>query len=152
MKKGKTWILKDHKIIIPDDVKQQIDRLESKILNYYMQTPLMSELEVHAFENKIPKDKLIQYLKYLVNEGKIYVIEDNYIHANIVDECRIKLLYELYSSGKGITIAGFRDLINGNRKLCLLLMSQYDNEGMVARDNDLRYITEKGKKLLTDKN
>lgn len=147
-KKGKTWILPDHKVTIPDDIKIQINKLESKLLSYNMQTPLMSELEDFAFKNRIHKDKLNQYLKYLVNENKVYFIEENYIHANIVDKCRIKLLNQLNKSNKGITIAEFRNLVTGNRKICLLLIALFDAEGIIVRKGDFRYMTEKGKKLI----
>ncbi|MFH0867514.1 MAG: selenocysteine-specific translation elongation factor [Bacteroidota bacterium] len=147
-KKSKTWILSDHKPAIEADVKYQIDLLESMLLDYGMQTPLISEIEIYATKNRIQKDQLKQYLKYMVNDRRLYFIEDNYIHAKIVDECRIKLLKELNKDNKGITIAEFRNIVGGNRKICLLLMALYDAECITLRKDDLRYITDKGRKLL----
>lgn len=147
-KKDKTWILSNHKPAITADEKYQIDMLESMLLGYGMQTPLISEIEAFASKNKIQKDHLKQYLKYMVNDKRLYFIEDNYIHAKIVDECRMKLLKELDKNNKGITIAEFRNIVGGNRKICLLLMAIYDAECVTLRKDDSRYITDKGRKLI----
>jgi hypothetical protein len=47
-----------------------------------------------------------------------------------------------------MTVAQFRDLVSGNRKLCLLLFAIFDREGMTQRAGDVRVITEKGKAAL----
>jgi hypothetical protein len=40
----------------------------------------------------------------------------------------------------GITVAEFRDLVGGNRKICLLLLAQYDSERVTKRDGDFRFL------------
>jgi hypothetical protein len=50
----------------------------------------------------------------------------------------------------GITVAGFRDLIGGNRKICLLMLNLFDTEGVTYRDGDFRKITEQGEKILEE--
>jgi hypothetical protein len=42
-------------------------------------------------------------------------------------------------------VAGFRDLVSGNRKICLLLYTLFDGEGITERRGDVRVITEKGR-------
>jgi len=45
-----------------------------------------------------------------------------------------------YVPEKGFTVAEFRDLVGGNRKICLLLLAQYDAELLTKRNGDLRII------------
>jgi len=76
----------------------------------------------------------------LTLKGEVYRIKDDYIYAGIVDGCREKLVKELSRREGGITVAGFRDLVGGNRKICLLLLAQYDAEMVTRRDGDFRYL------------
>lgn len=92
----------------------------------------------------IDEQRLRNILRYLVEEGIVYFSEGNYIHAQIVDRCRKRLLHALCEQKEGITVAGFRDLVNGNRRICLLLLNIYDTEDVTKRSGDLRLITEKG--------
>ena len=78
--------------------------------------------------------------------GKIYRIEDNYLHQRVVDSCRTKLVEKLKQTQEGITVGEFRDLVGGNRKICLLLLSRYDSEGLTKRIEDRRYLRAKGGK------
>jgi hypothetical protein len=58
------------------------------------------------------------------------------------------LLDALAKNPEGLTVAQFRDLVSGNRKICLLLYALFDSEGITERQGDVRVITDKGKKLL----
>jgi selenocysteine-specific elongation factor len=74
----------------------------------------------------------------------VYNIDGNFIHTEVVDHCRRVLLRYLTEHEEGATVATFRDLVDGNRKICLLLINQYDGEGVTVRNGDYRYITRKG--------
>ena len=91
-----------------------------------------------------------QILRHLVSGGKAYFIEGEYIHASVVDRCRAMLLQALAEHGKGLTVAEFRDLVRGNRRICLLLLAIYDGEGVTERQGDLRVLTDKGHEMLAD--
>ena len=82
------------------------------------------------------------FITWRQNRNKI---ENDFVHASIVDRCRAALLGELKNMPQGITIAQFRDLIQGNRKMCLLLLSRFDNEEIIIREGDVRLITDKGR-------
>ena len=88
-----------------------------------------------------------QILNMLAAQGNLYRAEDNYLHSSIVNNCRNKLLNFLRKNANGITVAGFRDLIGGNRKMCLLMLNLFDTEGVTYRDGDFRKITDHGKKF-----
>jgi selenocysteine-specific elongation factor len=108
----------------------------------------MSELLPKSISVGISENKLMQILALLCKQRKLYCIDDNYLHFTVVEKYRFVLLNYLEKHSEGITVAQFRDLINGNRKLCLLLLTQYDREGYTSREGDLRFISEKGIKLL----
>ena len=63
---------------------------------------------------------------------------------------RKKLLNFLRGHSNGITVAGFRDLIEENRKICLLILNLFDSERVTYRDGDFRKITEHGEKMLEE--
>ena len=83
-------------------------------------------------------------MRYLVEKKEVYFIDDSYLHASVVDRCRKMLLKALAGRKEGMTVAEFRNLVEGNRKICLLLLAIYDSEGVTQRSGDLRLITEKG--------
>jgi len=143
-KSADTWIVKTHTVKLTDEDKKHIKFVEVFHKNYAMNTPLMSELIPKAYKFGITEEKLNQIILYLVRQGRLYNIDNNYLCKDIVDNCR-KILLEFLIDDDGITVAQFRDLVKGNRKICLLLLAQYDREGIIFRDGDLRFLTDKGR-------
>lgn len=134
----KTWITANDQTHVNQDMKQNIDAIESYMLQCGMQTPLMSEMKSICQKRKVGDKELRQILFHLTTTDKAYKIDDEYIHATVVDSCRTKLLNALKESPKGLTVADFRDISGGNRKICLLLLSQYDAEQSTKRVGDIR--------------
>ena len=91
------------------------------------------------------------YSKEKERREEVCFIDGNYIYALIIDRSRRKLLQTLAKREEGITVAEFRDLVSGNRKICLLLLGVYDAEGIIKRSGDRRMITEKGIAVLEEK-
>jgi len=143
-KSADTWIVKTHTVKLTDEDKKHIKFVEVFHKNNAMNTPLMSELIPKAYKFGITEEKLNQIILYLVRQGRLYNIDNNYLCKDIVDNCR-KILLEFLIDDNGITVAQFRDLVKGNRKICLLLLAQYDREGIIFRDGDLRFLTDKGR-------
>jgi len=146
-----TWCMYSHLVSLTEEDKKQIKFVESFHKNCGMNVPLMSELIPAALKKGISETRLNQVLVLLSKRERLYSIDGNYIFKNIVDDCRKILLESLINlnSGNGdsigITVAQFRDLVNGNRKICLLLLAQFDREGITRREDDLRFLTDKGK-------
>lgn len=143
-----TWALFGHSVNIPPDLQRRIGLVEDFLKSNGMQTPLMSELHALAGDNEIDDKELKLILNYLVDARKAYHHDNQYLHAAIVDRCREKLLRALAERGEGVTVAEFRDLVSGNRKICLLMLGIFDNEGVTERVGDLRVLTEKGRTLV----
>ena len=112
-----------------------------------MKTPLMADLVAFAGKHGFDERTLKQVLAYLTGSGRAYAIEGNFIHTSIVDACRKKLLEKLALAPQGLTVASFRDLVGGNRKICLLLYALFDAEKIIERTGDTRVITEKGRTI-----
>lgn len=126
----------------------KIGMIEEYLKNCSLKAPLITELETEAKRCNIDNKELKQILRYLSTNKHIYPVEGTYLHFSVVDSVRIKLLAALDKTPDGLTVAQFRDLIDANRKICLLLYSIYDNEGFTERKGDFRIITAKGKEFL----
>ena len=146
-----TWCLYSHQVYLTEEDKKQIKFVESFHKNCGMNVPLMSELIPASLKKGISEARLNQILILLNKRERLYSIDGNYIYKNVVDDCRKMIIEHFLNSiagngqEPGITVAQFRDLINGNRKICLLLLAQFDREGITRREDDFRYLTAKGK-------
>lgn len=143
-----TWALTDHQVALHQDIDRHITLILDYIRQCGMQTPLPNQLADLCRKHRIEDPEFKQIMRYLIENKKIYFIEDQYLFASVVDECRQKLLQALSQTPQGLTVAQFRDLVNGNRKICLLLLGRFDNEGITSRNGDYRTITAKGQEAL----
>ena len=143
-----TWTLINHSVQLDAKELEQIRYIEDYFIKSEMHTPIISELISVAKQKGIDEKKMDQILSMLVARNNLYRIDDNYLHSSVVNKCRKELLNFLSGHANGITVAGFRDLIDGNRKICLLMLNLFDTEGVTYRDGDFRKITERGKKII----
>jgi selenocysteine-specific elongation factor len=139
----KTWMPADGAGLVDEQMKAHLSFFSDYLKSFKMKTPLMSELNLQAGKRNLTERELKQILYNLTLRGDLYRIKDDYIHADIVDGCREKLVKALSSREGGITVAEFRDLVGGNRKICLLLLAQYDAEMVTRREGDFRYLTKR---------
>jgi len=137
---GRTWALAGHAAAVTPAVLEQIALVESLLKGSGMQTPLLADLTQEAAHRGVAEADLQQYLRYLVSERRAYFVDGNYVHASVVDRCRDALVRELATRPQGLTVAEFRDIVGGNRKICLLLLALYDSEGVSVRHGDVRVL------------
>ncbi len=142
-----TWAIIDHQVELSDKDEADIEYIERFIEDSGKHTPLLIELNDAAKKKNITESMLNQILFLLVSQEKIYNIEGSFLHKKIVDSSRENLLKYLMENKKGISVAEFRDLINANRKICLLLFARFEKEGLILRSGDVRVLTEAGEKL-----
>jgi selenocysteine-specific elongation factor len=143
-----TWILSEHNVNISTQLSKSIGLVDQLFINSGTKVLLQQDIALFSQKNSIAEKELKQILRHLQSQGNLYLIDGNYIHATIVDSARRKLLNYL-SKNEGITVAQFRDLLEANRKICLLLVGLFDGEEIIRRDGDLRFITDKGRSLLS---
>lgn len=139
---GRTWLLANDVVEVGGSTAQAIDALLEHIAGSGVQVPLASELNAIARRFGLGEKELRQILAHLVTAGKLYRIEGEYVYATRVDEMRQILTAHLVSHPEGITVAGFRDLIDGNRKFCLLLFALFDQEKLTRREGDVRVLVQ----------
>ena len=144
------WSLFNHLIQLNENEQRKINFVEDYFAQSKMQTPLITDLIKLANKEGIDEKKLNQILGMLTAQNKLYRANSSYLHSSVVDESREKILKFLATNPDGITVAEFRDIVKGNRKICLLMLSIFDKEEIIYRDGDLRKITEKGEKFLLE--
>jgi selenocysteine-specific elongation factor len=143
-----TWSLRDHQVMIDKKTQQQINWLENTLLNYNKQTPLNKEIEAGAYQQKINREHLKLLLKYLVYDGKICTSEGEYIHANIVEEVKKKLMLVLAEKERGINEKEFRLLFDSTKSFVKTMIRMLADEGLITKSEFYIHITEKGKNYL----
>jgi selenocysteine-specific elongation factor len=143
-----TWALATHAVRVSKEFEAQIRFIEEFLKTSNMKIPLQSDFEAAAAKAGMDRNALKQAARYLMNKGRIIGLEGSYIHGDIVVRCRRALMEKLKAAPKGITVAQFRDLVDGNRKICIALLTLFDAEGITERQGDVRVITEKGRTLI----
>ncbi len=143
-----TWTLIDHRVDLSKGHVEEIAAVEAALAGNGLQTPLGSELRAFARGRGMEDHRLRQILNFLAGKKRAYFVEDSWLHASKVDPAREKLLGELQRRPEGLTVAQFRDLIGGNRKICLLLYALFDREGLTVREGDVRRMTADGRRML----
>lgn len=149
-KRENTYALTTHTVELQTEDHMQINWVDQFILNQRMKTPLWSEITERSKRRNISEKKLKQILNYLVSKGRLISFEGEFLHNYNVQPVRLKLLEYLKSNPQGIKVSEFRDLINANRKICLLMLNIFDDEGITNRIDDVRTITEKGNLLFEE--
>jgi polyhydroxyalkanoate synthesis regulator phasin len=105
----------------------------------------MKEVEAEALSKKINKEHLKMLLKYLVKEGKLRVTEREYIHSDIVEEVKIKLLPVLVERERGINEKEFRLLFDSTKNFVKTMIRILVDEGLITKSEFYIHITDKGK-------
>ena len=136
----KTWFLFEDSGKVDPRIARNVLLIETYLKNCGMQTPLINQIKSLADQEGIGEKELRTILHHLTATGKVFKIEDNFIHRTVVDSCRSRLVEKLNQQAAGIKVSDFRDLVNGNRKICLLLLAQFDSEGTTVRNGDFRFL------------
>ncbi len=112
-----------------------------------MKVPTAPELKELEKKLNINEKQFKQIIAQLIKDKIIFSSEKAYLHIETVNKTRTALIESLLTSENGITVAEFRDLINGNRKICLALLTIFDNEGTTIRKDNYRFLSQKAKRL-----
>ncbi len=145
-----TWALQAHEPALDGKMRERLDATESLFRSYDMKAPLMNDIMEWAGEQGMDEGVLRNILQYLADHGRLHAIEGTYLHSAVAMKVRRRLLEALDKNPKGLTVAQFRDLIGGNRKICLLFYSLFDREGITEREGDVRKITRAGREVLEE--
>jgi len=133
-----TYALTTHKVNLTHKDYVNINWIDQYLLNQKMRTPLMSDLTDKCKTRGIDEKRLKQILFYLIARKRVIYYNGEYLHAQIVNPVRTKLIEYLKQHPEGCSVSQFRDLIGGNRKICVILFNIFDKEGIITRDEDDR--------------
>jgi len=136
----KTWLLFEDSGSVDDGVARHVSLVEDYLKTCGMQTPLINQIKNLADKEGIGERELRTILHHLTTTGKVIKVEDQFIHRSVVDACRSRLVDKLKQQTEGIKVCDFRDLVSGNRKICLLLLAHFDAEGTTVRNGDYRFL------------
>ena len=139
-----TWALASHSVTVSKEFESHIRTVDAFVRERGIQMCSLADCVAALGRKSIDERVLRQVLYHLVNKRSVYSIEGHYVHAAVVDAARTRLLEKLRAEPAGLTVAQFRDLIEGNRKLCLALFAQFENESIVERKGDVRVLKKKG--------
>ena len=147
-----TWALADHAVRPGPGLQRQIEFVSGHVRECGMNVPRAADLASEASRAGIDQPTLDQILRHLAERKEVVFADGLYIDGSLVASCREKLLRTLADDDRGIgeqgiTVAEFRDLIAGNRKVCLALLSIFDAEGVTRRTGDRRVLTSSGRSV-----
>lgn len=146
-KAGNSWALKDHEVKIDQKTRDQLKWVEEAILEVGMDKPIEKDIADLAADQKINKDRLKMFLKYLGRNGALVFHEGDFLHADILNKCRKLLFNDLKDKDRGINEKEFRMLINGTKKMVQFVLSILIAEGVVAKETFYILLTDKGRKI-----
>ena len=149
-KVGNTWALKGHEVVIDPKTQEQLKWVENLILNIGMDKPVEKDIAAVVTDNKINKDRLKMFLKYLGKKNILTFYEGEFLHTAILDKCRNLLLNDLKNKERGINEKDFRLLIDGTKKMVQFVLSIFIAEGIITKETFYILLTEEGKKLIND--
>jgi selenocysteine-specific elongation factor len=144
---GRTYALAGRSVSLSKEELRRCRVIEDFVLGCKMNAPVMAELTAHAKRAGIDEKQLRHILQFLASSRVLYPEEGTFLHASVVDKCRRALCDALRKEPDGLTVAQFRDLVAGNRKICLMLYALFDAEGITERKGDVRVRTKKGMEL-----
>lgn len=121
-------------------LEAHLAHFEEFVRGFGMQVPPPENLKSEAARRNLSERELKHVLFHLCARGTLVRIQEHVLHRNVVDRCRTRLIEALTADPAGLTISQFRDLVGGNRKICLLLMAQFDGEGLTHRIGDVRVL------------
>ncbi|MBD3418658.1 MAG: selenocysteine-specific translation elongation factor [Chitinivibrionales bacterium] len=135
-----SWALPSHQVTLSEHQRREIDFVKNFLDACGMKMPTMSVLHEQAASRGMDAKKVRSILHYLAARGDAYYIEPEFVSAKAVDPSREKLINALKQKPAGLTVAEFRNLTDGNRRICLFMYALFDNEGLTVRQGDVRVL------------
>ena len=129
-----------------DEEIKKIKKIEQFMLDFGMKVPLMNEIKEFGQTQGMSQKELHDIINFLIENKEIVTIEGSFIHAEIIEKAK-NVLIAHFKKNETLILADFRDNLQANRKICLLLLSYFDDRGWTVRKGDYRILSEKGKEL-----
>ncbi len=135
---GRTWILPGHQVKPDPAIRERIDYVRAFYSAQGGALLAQSVLEDGCDRRKITADTLAAILRFLVHQGELIRIDEDYVLKSTIDAARASLIDAWEQHPEGWTVADLRDLIAGNRRMAILCFAQFEKEGWLRRDGEVR--------------
>lgn len=142
IKRGSTWALSKHSVIIGDEIKKKLSWLEQLFLDYDLQLPIVKDIDQAYKTKKISRDESKMFLKYLSNQNRLVKYQDDYIHYAIFEKIKTLTLNELKAKPGGINLSEFRQLTACTKKIIPVLA------GLLVQETDIKSRSEDNHSVL----
>jgi len=144
-KLGNTWILTSHIVILNDELKDLIGKIDEfiRVKGNNVVDPI--ELQDMDIEQKMTKKQMEQILSHLIENKNIYYLQQKYIHAELIDKAKRIIIEQLTQTTEGIKVSQMRDLLDTNRSTAMILLEYFDSENITLRKGNFRVLTKKFK-------
>ena len=139
-----TYVHASHQVQVDSQAEKQIEQIENFILKSGYSATDVEEI-LADFPTEMNEKQLLQFLKFLLDSGKIIFIQKKYLHAEVIEKAQEMVIDFIEKNVEGITVAQFRDMIAGNRSSALLILDFMDNSGITLRKGNNRFLTRKFK-------
>jgi len=135
------WRLKNRKAVFSKKQEKLLPILEGIIQKSGVKVLTLAEIAERVPGEFSENEKEIErLLRHLTQQKSVVFMDKFYFDAGILAAARQQLQAYLEAHSEGITVAQFRDLIHGNRKICLLLLNFFDEEGVTIRRENVRVL------------
>ena len=116
-----TYALKEKNNSPSDEEIKKIKKIGQFILSFGMKVPLMNEIREFGQKQGISQKELHDIINFLIENKEIITIEGSFIHAEIIEKAK-NVLIAHFKKSETLILADFRDNLQANRKICLLLL------------------------------
>jgi selenocysteine-specific elongation factor len=144
-REGNSWMLASHEVKLDDNLKTMIEQIDELIISKGNNAVDPLDVNDFAHDAGISKKQIMQIASYLIDNGNIYLLQQKYLHSDLVNKAKKILLEQLAKVTEGIKVSQFRDLLNTNRGTAMILLEFFDSENITLRKGNFRVLTKKFK-------
>ena len=144
-REGNSWMLASHEVKLDDNLKAMIEQIDELIISKGNNAVDPLDVNDFAYDAGISKKQIMQIVSYLFDNGNIYLLQQKYLHSDLVNKAKKILLEQLAKVTEGIKVSQFRDLLNTNRGTAMILLEFFDSENITLRKGNFRVLTKKFK-------
>jgi selenocysteine-specific elongation factor len=144
-REGNSWVLASHEVKLDDNLKAMIEQIDELIISKGNNAVDPLDVNDFAYDAGISKKQIMQIVSYLFDNGNIYLLQQKYLHSDLVNKAKKILLEQLVKVTEGIKVSQFRDLLNTNRGTAMILLEFFDSENITLRKGNFRVLTKKFK-------
>ncbi len=147
-KAGKTWVLYNHSVQQDGEFNRKVQAVLKYLLDCGYNVPLMTGI-IEATEGYgVSEKELKLILQQLARQEEIINYQNCFLHIQIVNQAKARLINFLKKHEEGISLGEYRDLLNTNRKMASLLLEYFDKKLITVRHDNVRHFTPQYKKYL----